>query len=121
MLGLGAAIDYALDCGLESIAASIQHLAAYARSSLAAIPGVTVLDRGAHPGGIVTITHSATSAPDLAARIKAGGVNVSLSTPDYSRIDFDAHGIAGLVRVSPHAYNTTEEIDRLAAIVESLT
>lgn len=121
MLGLGAAIDYALDCGLESIAARIQHLAAYARASLAAIPGVTVLDRGAHPGGIVTITHSAIAAPDLAARIKAGGVNVSLSTPDYSRIDFDAHGIAGLVRVSPHAYNTTEEIDRLAAIVESLT
>ena len=121
VLGLGAAIDYALDCGLESIAARIQHLAAYVRSSLAAIPGVTVLDRGSHPGGIVTITHSAISAPDLAAHIKASGVNVSLSTPDYSRVDFDAHGIVGLVRVSPHAYNTTGEIDRLAAIVESLT
>ena len=121
MLGLGAAIDYALNCGLDSIAARIQHLADYARGSLAALPGVSVRDRGAHPSGIVTITHAAITAPDLATRIKAEGINVSLSTPDYSRIDFDAHGIDGLVRISPHAYNTTQEIDRLVSIVESLT
>jgi selenocysteine lyase/cysteine desulfurase len=120
LLGLGAAVDYALDCGIDALAARIQQLAAYARVSLAGVPGVTVRDRGAHPSGIVTITHSSIAAPDLAARIKAGGVNVSLSTPDYSRVDFDSHGVAGLVRISPHAYNTEAEIDRLVAIIGSL-
>ena len=81
----------------------------------------TVAGAGYTAGGIVTITHSAISAPDLAARIKAGGVNVSLSTPDYSRIDFDGHGVEGLVRISPHAYNTHDEIDTLVTIVGSLT
>jgi cysteine desulfurase/selenocysteine lyase len=56
-------------------------------------------------------------AAELAAHIKASGINVSLSTPDYSRHDFDALGIDGLVRVSPHAYNTTDEIDQLVAAV----
>ncbi|MFZ4485582.1 MAG: aminotransferase class V-fold PLP-dependent enzyme [Candidatus Nanopelagicales bacterium] len=121
LLGLGAAVDYALDCGIDALAARIGQLAAYARASLAAVHGVTVRDRGAHPSGIVTITHSSFAAPDLAARIKAAGVNVSLSTPDYSRVDFDGHGVAGLVRISPHAYNTEAEIDRLVAIIRSLS
>ena len=121
LLGLGAAVDYALDCGIDALAARIQQLAGYARSSLAGVPGITVLDRGAHPSGIVTITHSGIPAPELAARIKSAGVNVSLSTPDYSRIDFDGHSVEGLVRISPHAYNTHDEIDTLATIVGSLT
>ena len=61
----------------------------------------------------MTFTHDAIPSGDLVARIKAAGVNVSHSTPDYARRDFDMRGIAGLVRVSPHAYNTDEEIDRL--------
>jgi selenocysteine lyase/cysteine desulfurase len=51
--------------------------------------------------------------------IKAHGINVSLSTADYARVDFDAHGISSQVRVSPHAYNTIEEIDVLVAVVAS--
>ena len=33
----------------------------------------------------------------------------------------DGHGIVGLVRVSPHVYNTTEEIDRLVATVAGVS
>ncbi len=60
-------------------------------------------------------------AAELAPAIKARGVNVSLSTPDYSRDAFDAAGISGLVRISPHAYNTQAEIDSLIDIVAELT
>ena len=74
-------------------------------------------DRGVIRSGIVTLTRDGIPAAALAAHIKASGVNVSLSTPDYSRRDFETHGLDGLVRVSPHAYNTTGEIDRLLAVV----
>ena len=117
VLGMGAAIDYALACGIEAIAARIDALASHARAALSAVPGVTVLDRGASRSGIVTFMHASMPASDLAARIRAGGVNVSLSTPEYSRIDFDGHGVAGLVRISPHAYNTVDEIDRAVALI----
>ena len=113
LLGLGAAVDYALDLGIDAIAERIDDLATHAREALAAIPGVTVRDRGVRRSGIVTFTHEEIAAADLVAYIKSAGINVSLSTPDYARRDFDGHGIVGLVRVSPHVYNTTEEIDRL--------
>ncbi len=117
LLGLGAAIDYARDCGIEALSLRIAELAQYARDGLETIPGVHVHDRGRIRGGIVTLTRDGIPAAELAAHIKASGVNVSLSTPDYARRDFDRHGLDGLVRVSPHAYNTTEEIDRLLAVV----
>jgi selenocysteine lyase/cysteine desulfurase len=117
ILGLGAAIDYALDCGIEQLAERIQHLADYARTSLDKVPGVVVHDRGDRRSGIVAFTHDAIPSGDLVGRIKAAGINVSHSTPDYARHDFDQRGITGLVRASPHAYNTAEEIDRLLSVV----
>lgn len=117
LLGLGAAVDYALDLGVDAIAARIDSLATHARERLSSIPGVTVRDRGVRRSGIVTFTHDGVPAADLVAHIKSAGINVSLSTPDYARRDFDGHGITGLVRVSPHVYNTTEEIDRLVQVV----
>lgn len=120
VLGLGAAVDYALNLGMDRIRERISHLAEYTRSGLATIEGVTILDRGGSPAqrsGIVTLTRQGIAATDLVVQIKAAGVNVSLSTPDYSRIDFDGHGIPGLVRVSPHVFNTEWEIDRLLEVV----
>jgi cysteine desulfurase / selenocysteine lyase len=117
LLGMGAAIDYALGCGIEALSLRIAELAEYAREGLRAIPGVHVHDRGRVRSGIVTLTRDGIPAAALAAQVKASGVNVSLSTPDYARHDFDTHGLDGLVRVSPHAYNTTDEIDRLLAVV----
>jgi cysteine desulfurase / selenocysteine lyase len=119
VLGLGAAIDYALDCGIDAIAERIGALAEYARGGLALVPGVQVHDRGTRRSGIVTLTKAGVPAAQLAAHVKGGGVNVSLSTPDYARRDFEAHGLDGVVRMSPHAYNTTEEIDRAIALVAS--
>jgi selenocysteine lyase/cysteine desulfurase len=121
LLGLGAAVDYALECGIDPLRDWITRLAEYVRSGLAEIPGVQVRDRGRVRSGIVTFTSDRLPAAALVAAIKADGVNVSLSTPDYARRDFEAHGVEGLVRVSPHAYNTTEEIDRLLGIVAEAT
>jgi cysteine desulfurase / selenocysteine lyase len=119
LLGLGAAIDYALDCGIDALAERIGALAEYARSELAGTPGVHVHDRGHRRSGIVTLTKDGIDAADLAARIRADGVNVSVSTPENARHDFDAHRLGGLVRVSPHAYNIADEIDRLLESVAS--
>jgi selenocysteine lyase/cysteine desulfurase len=121
LLGLGAAVDYALACGIDRLRQRIDLLATHARDGLSQIPGVTVRDRGLAKSGIVTFTHERIPAHELVPAIKAAGINVSLSTPDYSRIDFDDHGVTGLVRVSPHAYNTTGEVDRLLEVVGALT
>ncbi len=117
ILGLGAAIDYALACGIDAISARIGLLAQQARAGLSTVPEVTVQDRGLQLSGIVTFTHDRAGAGQLVAQIRHAGINVSLSTPEYARVDFDSHGIEALVRVSPHAYNTAAEIDQLLEVV----
>ena len=117
ILGLGAAVDYALTCGIEAISDRITLLAQHARAGLSAVPGVTVQDRGLQMSGIVTFTHNQITASQLVALIRQAGINVSLSTPEYARVDFDSHHLEALVRVSPHAYNTTAEIDKLLEVV----
>ena len=118
LLGMGAAIDYALACGIEPIAERIGALAARLRTGLAEIPGVMVRDRGTVQSGIVTLRVD--DAAGVVAGLRARGINTSLSTPDYSRIDFGRDQAPGLVRISPHAYNTEAEVDRAIATVAEL-
>jgi selenocysteine lyase/cysteine desulfurase len=119
VLGLGAAIDYALSLGIDALCERIGALAEYTRTNLTDIDGVVVRDRGERRSGIVTFTVDGLPAEDLVPVIKQHGINVSLSTADYSRVDFDSHGIHSQIRVSPHAYNTTDEIDALLAVVSA--
>jgi cysteine desulfurase / selenocysteine lyase len=118
LLGMGAAIDYALACGIEPIAERISALASRLRTGLDEIPGVMVRDRGSVQSGIVTLRVD--DAAGVVAGLRARGINTSLSTPDYSRIDFGRDQATGLVRISPHAYNTEDEVDRAIAAVAEL-
>jgi selenocysteine lyase/cysteine desulfurase len=118
LLGMGAAIDYALACGIEPIAERIGMLASRLRTGLAEIPGVMVRDRGTVQSGIVTLRVD--DAAGVVAGLRARGINTSLSTPDYSRIDFGRDQATGLVRISPHAYNTEDEVDRAIVAVAEL-
>ncbi len=113
MLGMGAAADYALDLGLDVIAARIQWLADRIRRALQGIPGIVVRDRGAVRTGIVTFSLEGREAVDVVREIKARGVNVSHSPREYAVRDFDAQGVTGLVRVSPHVYTDETDIDAL--------
>ena len=118
LLGLGAAVDYALGCGIDDLRARIDLLATRLREGLGDIPGVDVRDRGSIRTGIVTL--SARDPQSIVAGLRTAGINTSFSPPDYARHDFVTHGIDGLVRLSPHAYNTEDEIhvavERVAAL-----
>ena len=113
MLGLGAAIDYALEIGIAEIGERARGLAARLRAALAEHPRATLLDRGAELSAIVTFTLRDEAPAATADRLRAAGVNVSVSRLPSARYDLGARGIDALVRASPHAYNTEAEIDRL--------
>lgn len=119
VLGLGAAVDYALHWGIEAIATRINELAGSTRTALDVIPRVVVRDRGTRRTGIITFTHDQIPARQLVELISGAGINVSLSTPDYALHDFANQSVEGLVRVSPHVYNTEAELDQLVGVVAS--
>jgi selenocysteine lyase/cysteine desulfurase len=118
---LGAAIDYSLELGMDAIRVRIDYLACELRLLLAAIPGVRVLDRGIEKSGIVTFNHENVEASVIVAGLKNSGINVSLGTPEYSQVDYMAHHVSSLVRVSPHVFNTREELERCTELVNGLT
>ena len=120
VLGLGAAVDYALELGLEAIAARLASLAGLARLSLADVPGVQIRDHGEVQGAIVTFTLDGVDPSDVQAGLRTAGINVSLGTSDYALRDYLAQGVAGKVRVSPHVYNTEDDIEALVAVVRGL-
>jgi cysteine desulfurase / selenocysteine lyase len=120
-LGLGAAIDYALELGLEAIWERVRALADELRRRLDSIDGVVVQDLGATKCGIVTFAAEDVASEQLFTGLLARSINVHVSTAEDSRLDFEARGLPSLIRASVHYFNTEDEIDRFCAVVEELT
>jgi selenocysteine lyase/cysteine desulfurase len=116
-VGMGAAIDYALDLGLDAIWERIAERAAKLRSRLSDTPRARVRDLGEVKGGIVTFTVEGVAAEDVARALKARSINVLTSSVFSTRYDMEARGLDDVVRASVHYLTTDEEIERLVAVV----
>jgi cysteine desulfurase/selenocysteine lyase len=117
-IGLGVAVDYALEVGVEAAWARIQKLSSRLRATLAEIPQVTLLDRGEVLGATVTFTVAGVSAGEVQRQLATERVNVSVMEAASAQLDFGVRGIAEAVRSSVHYYNTDDEIDLLAGAVK---
>jgi selenocysteine lyase/cysteine desulfurase len=111
-LGLKAAADYAIQAGLESSWRRVRDLAERARQGLRAL-GAQVHDLGQVQGAIVTFTLPGWEVDPLTESLRAERINVWTSTANSARLDMEARGLSKVVRVSPHYYNTEDEIDLL--------
>ena len=113
VLGLGAAARYAVDdVGIDMARERSWAHAARLREGFAALPGVRVLDRGRTPCAIVTLAIEGRDARDVARRFLERGINVNSSLREYGHYDFADKGVDTALRVSPHYYNTREEIEQ---------
>ena len=119
-LGLGAAVDYALDLGLDAIEARVVALADELRTHLDALPGVSVRDRGRRRCGIVTAEVSGHSPLDLVTALDQRGVYLSASPPESSLLDMRGRGLPGLLRAGVHYYNTRDELERYVETLATL-
>jgi selenocysteine lyase/cysteine desulfurase len=120
VLGAGAAARYAYDVGVEIARDRARELAAHARARLAAVPGVRVLDRGFELCAIVTASVAGWDAKDLKLRLRARGINTSSPDREDAVIDMDEKGASSALRISPHYYNTKEEIDTAVETLQEI-
>jgi len=120
VLGTGQAARYALEVGLEEIrdrtralAAELRRRLAELRRRLAELPGVRVLDRGPELCAIVTAHMEAWAPKELVLALRERGINTSAQTRLDAVLDYDAKGVDGALRISPHYFNTSADLDAL--------
>ncbi|HJT76771.1 MAG TPA: aminotransferase class V-fold PLP-dependent enzyme, partial [Gemmataceae bacterium] len=101
---LGASLDLLLSAGIPAVAARVLELTDHLCEQ-AARAGLEVFSsrRPEERSGIVSLTVPGADPADLVRRCRKEGVAVNQR--------------AGRVRVSPHCYNTTEELDRLVELL----
>jgi cysteine desulfurase/selenocysteine lyase len=113
-IGLGAAVDYLLDVGLERIHAHEQRLGRYALERLAGVPGLTLYGpRAARDhGSAISFNLGDIHAHDVASILDERGIAIRAghhcAQPLMERL-----GVAATSRASLGLYTTAEEIDTL--------
>jgi len=120
VLGLGAAVDYALEIGPAVLEKNLREKAVILRRRLADVPGVTVRDIGQEQGGIVTFTKEGVTAAQIKSALAAAKINVSVSGRSSTYLDMTARHLSEVVRSSVHYFNSEEEIEKLGAVVATI-
>jgi selenocysteine lyase/cysteine desulfurase len=120
VLGCAAAVRYARNVGLEAISARTPWLARRLRDGLDALAGVRALDRGEQLGALVTIAVEGWQADEFKAAMDARGINSALSFRHFAQFDFGDKDIDWCLRLSPHYYNTEDEVAQVVATVAEL-
>ncbi|NUP78040.1 MAG: aminotransferase class V-fold PLP-dependent enzyme [Nonomuraea sp.] len=120
LLGCAEAAGYARAVGLDAVAARTPVLAGRLREQLAEVPGIRVLDRGARLGALVTFAVEGWEAQPFKAAMDARKINSALSFREFAQYDFGDKDVDWCLRLSPHYYNTEDEVDQVAAAVAEL-
>ena len=120
-IGLGVAATAVTAIGIDVISERIGILVARLRAGLTEIDGITIHDKGARRSAIVTVSHQRIVAAELCDRLREQHINTSVSGAASTRLDFEQRGLPDLLRISPHYFNTIEEIDDVLDLLTQLT
>ena len=112
-VGLGAAVDYLSDLGMDVVAAYEHQLTEYALERLAEVPGVWVFGpEGLQKGGVAAFTFEGVHPHDVAQIVDADGIAVRAGHHCAMPLH-EKFGITATTRASFYIYNQKADIDRL--------
>ncbi len=114
-VGLGAAVDYLTNIGMENILAHEHHIVRYAFERLQEVEGLRILGPGPDQrGGVIAFTLAAAHPHDVAAILDREGIAVRAGHHCAQPVH-DHYGIAATTRASFYIYNDEADVDRLVA------
>ncbi|EME61903.1 aminotransferase [Rhodococcus ruber BKS 20-38] len=120
-LGLGAAVDYLLEFGVDAVTEAVAYRAEHLRDGLGRIPGVAVRDLGKEHSGIVSFTVDGWEPPRLREALAAEAITVTVSGRGSTLLEMSARRLESVVRASPHYFVSPADVDRFLAAVRALT
>ncbi|BAW06465.1 cysteine desulfurase [Nocardia seriolae] len=117
-IGLGAAVKYLSDIGMEAVAAHEHTLVGAALEGIGAIDGVRIIGptENVHRGGAVSFVVDGIHAHDVGQILDDQGVAIRVG----HHCAWPLHryfGVAATARASFAVYNTLDEVDQLVAAV----
>ena len=113
VLGSKAAIDYANIIGLENIKERNAFLCQQIRKGISEISGLRLLDIGREQSSIITVEIPGQRSHDVLHNLRNKNINTSVGHKHFALIDFEAKHVDWALRISPHYYNTEEEVEIL--------
>jgi selenocysteine lyase/cysteine desulfurase len=119
-LGLGKAVEYALNIGIDRIWQRVQYLADIMRLKLGEIEGITVHDIGDQKCGIVTFSLHGTETGAVKSKLAENNINVSVGIAKSTLIYMNKNHLSNVVRASIHYYNTEEEIEVMCDVLKKM-
>lgn len=116
-IGLGAAIDFMLDIGLENIAQYENQLLTEATEKLQQIEGLRIIGQAANKGGVISFVIDGVHPHDMATLMDQDGIAVRAS--HHCAMPVMQHfNVPATIRASLGVYNNSEDIDRLIASIK---
>ena len=117
VLGLGAAIDFMQEQGIEHIAHYEDELLHYATERLLTVPGMRLFGTAAHKAGVISFLIGEAHPYDVGTLLDKLGVAVRTGHHCTQPI-MDRYGIPGTVRASFACYTTHDDVDALSYVKE---
>jgi cysteine desulfurase / selenocysteine lyase len=116
-IGLGVALDYLMDLGMENISAHERHLRDYARERLSGLNWLQVQGNSDGKAAIFSFTMEGAHAHDVSTVLDRRGIAVRAGT--HCAMPLLQHfGVSATCRASFGLYNTVEEVDALVSGLE---
>ncbi len=113
VVGLGAAVDYLSNLGMDAVLAHEREMIEYAMERLEEVPGVWVFGSEAgQKGGVASFTLDGVHPHDVSQIVDQDGVAVRAGHHCAMPLH-EKFGITATTRASFYVYNTTDEIDKL--------
>ena len=120
VVGLSEAIRYANEIGMKQIEEVNKKISSRLRHNLSVIPGVKMYDRGSRKGSIITFRKEGISLEKTTAHLETHKISCGISHFEWGVIDYRKKGVNWTVRLSPHYFNTLEEMDMVSEIIEAM-
>lgn len=117
VIGLGAALDYVTDVGLDAIAVYENELLEYGTEKLSTIPGLRLIGTAAEKAGVLSFVLKDIHPHDVGTILDQEGIAIRTGH-HCSQPVMDRFGIPATARASLAIYNTREDIDALAKGIE---
>jgi cysteine desulfurase/selenocysteine lyase len=117
-IGLGAAVDYVSQIGMDRIQAAERELLAYATDALSSVPGVRIVGTAPNKASILSFVMDGVHPHDLGTIVDREGVAIRTGQHCAQPV-MDRLGIPATARASLAMYNTRADVDALIRALDA--